>query len=262
MAAENTTNSATLFDRFAAFYDGDYRDYDDDLDALLELAAECGDPILELGCGTGRVMVPIAQAGQRIVGVDISPGLLNVARAKLDRSHVGARAILAQGDLRTCDLAEKDFSLAICTSNTLMHFVTPADQLAVLRNAHRHMRTGGMLFIDLFNPDIPRLLEVNGLMELADQWRDEDAAAQVIKWSVRSVDLAAQLQETLFIYEQVFDDGRVRKTPCPFTVRYLWRNEGELMISAAGFTVEDVWGDFDGSPYSGASDHLIFLARK
>lgn len=251
-----------LFDRFAAFYDGDYRDYDDDLDALLELAVECGDPILELGCGTGRVAIPLAQAGQRVVGVDISPGLLNVARSKLERAVLGSLVSLTQGDLRTFDLAEKEFGLAICTSNTLMHFTTPAEQLAVLRNAHRHLRTGGALFIDLFNPDIPRLLKVNGLMELADQWRDEDADAQVIKWSVRSIDLAEQLQETLFIYEQVFDDGRVRKTLCPFTVRYLWRNEGELMLAAAGFTVEDVWGDFDGSPFGGASDHLIFVARK
>ncbi len=61
-----TADSAAslLFDRFAAFYDGDYRDYDDDIDALLELAAECGDPILELGCGTGRVMLPLAQSKQ------------------------------------------------------------------------------------------------------------------------------------------------------------------------------------------------------
>lgn len=254
--------SARLFDRFARFYDDDYRNYDDDLAAISQLAEEADGPILELGCGTGRVLTPLATLGYPITGIDLSPALLEVARAKLRSTTPAPNATLLGGDLRTFDLPSKEFAFAVCTSNTLMHLNTPEDQLTVLRNAHRHLRPNGLLLIDCFNPDVARLNEINGVTELADQWLDEQTNAQVLKWSVRTVDWAEQLQDTLFIYEEIFADGRTLRTPCPFLLRFLWRNEGELMLEKAGFTVEDVWGDFYGNDYESTSDHLIFLARK
>lgn len=253
---------AAPFDRFARFYDADYRHYDDDLAALADLAADEGDPILELGCGTGRALIPLAAAGHTITGVDISPALLQVTEAKLRGTSYASRVTLHEADLRTFDLPNKAFAFALCTSNTLMHLTTEAEQLAALRNAYRALRPGGLLFLDLFNPDPARLLAVNGLAELADQWDDPATGAQVLKWCVRTVDFANQLQETIFIYEEILPDGQCRRTACPFTLRFLWRGEAELMLQMAGFQVEEVWGDFDGSPYSSASEHLIVLARK
>jgi SAM-dependent methyltransferase len=164
--------------------------------------------------------------------------------------------------MRSFDLPRKDYSFGFCTSNTLMHLTNPADQLTALRNTHRHLRKGGALLLDLFNPDVVRLNEVDGLQELADQWQDEEAGANVLKWVVRSVDWAEQLQDTLFIYEETTSGGVTRRTVCPFTLRFLWRNEAELMLRAAGFVVESVWGDCEGGEYNAASDHLILLARK
>ncbi len=259
---DHTPPHSDPFARFARFYDADYRDYNDDLDAIKHLAKQSGNPILELGCGTGRVLLPLAAAGRIVTGVDISPALLQVASEKLQGESYASRVTLHEADLRTFDLPTKTFTFAFCTSNTLMHLTTPADQLAVLRNVHRHLRPSGLLFIDLFNPDIARLLDVNGVQELADQWEDKTTGAQIYKWSVRTIDLADQLQDTLFIYEEILPDGAVRRTACPFTLRFLWRNEAELMLQAAGFTVETVWGDFEGSPYGNGSEHLILLATK
>lgn len=250
-----------LFDRFARFYDEDYRDYDDDIEAIVTLAAECGDPILELGCGTGRVLLPLVMAGHSITGVDISPALLARAAEKL-RSQGAANARLVEADLRTFDLPEKSFAFAFCTSNTLMHFTGADDQIAVLRNAARHLRPGGRLLIDLFNPDLLRLFAVEGMMELADRWRDAQTGAEVLKWSVRRIDVAEQLQETTFIYEEIFADGRTQRTVCPFILRFLWRSEAELMLQVAGLQVEDVLGSFDGDPYGSDSEHLILIAVK
>lgn len=252
----------SLFDRFARFYDADYRDYDDDLGLILELAEAARGPVLELGCGTGRVMLALASNGYNVTGIDASPALLDVARRKLSAAGLAAKTTLLRGDIRTPNLPEAAFALAVCTSNTLMHLITPADQLAALRAAWRLLKPGGALLLDLFNPDIPRLLEVNGLMELADRWVNDERGGEVIKWSIRSLDLAEQLQETTFIYEETLPTGEVRRTICPFTLRFLWRNEGELMLKAAGFEVDEVWGDFFGTPYDSAGDHLIFLARK
>ncbi|MEZ4870629.1 MAG: class I SAM-dependent methyltransferase [Caldilineaceae bacterium] len=294
--ANATEAMVQIFDRFAHFYDADYRYYQDDLDLILDLAEQYGDPILELGCGTGRVLAPLAQAGHAVTGIDISPALLTIAQTKLDNllatiqhathntQHATREAnvpppvsqspvsgepagppspvSLHQADLRTFDLPAKDFAFAFCTSNTLMHLTTQADQLAVLRNAQRHLRPDGLLLLDLFNPDVARLQAINGIQELADQWEDPASGAQVLKWSVRTVDWAEQIQATLFIYEEILPDGVVRRTVCPFTLRFLWRGEAELLLQQAGFTLEAVWGDFEGNPYDAASEHLILLAVK
>ena len=251
-----------LFDRFARFYDHDYRHYDHDIELIAALADEWGDPILELGCGTGRLLVPLATADHALTGVDISPALLAISRRKLDALDLGERVTLVQTDMRDLALDERNFQFAFCTSNTLMHLTTQQEQLACLRSVHAHMAKDGLLLIDLFNPDLTRLFAVNGVQELADQWVDEATGADVLKWSVRTFDLAEQTQETLFIYEETFADGTVKRTLCPFPLRFLWRSEAELMLQIAGFQVEDVLGDFDGEPYHSASDHLILLAKK
>lgn len=200
------------FDRFARFYDGDYRHYDEDLDLIGHYAGEHGDPILELGCGTGRVLLSLARAGHRLTGIDISPALLERAQARLQQQRLSAQVELLQADLRTFDLPAKNYGFAFCTSSTLMHLTTAQEQLAALRNIARHLRPGGRLLIDLFNPDLPRLFAVEGLMELADRWLDEQTGAEVLKWSVRRLDLAEQLQETLFLYEEIHADGRLERT--------------------------------------------------
>ena len=253
--------TSETFDRFARFYDEDYRDYNDDVEAIVHLAQEMDGPVLELGCGTGRLLLPLAVTGLPVTGVDISPALLERTRAKLATMPNGDQVTLVQGDLRHLELAQRDFAFAFCTSNTLMHLADADDQLAVLKVAAAHLRSGGLLMIDLFHPDVARLLEVQGVMELADQWTREDGT-EVIKWSVRTVDLAEQVQETLFIYEEIAPDGSVRRTRCPFTLRYLWRNEAEVMLRLAGFAIEAVWGDFEGTPYDSQSEHLILLATK
>ena len=257
---DNDTPRAA-FDRFARFYDEDYRHYDEDIEAIVHLAQEMDGPVLELGCGTGRLLLPLAATGLPVTGVDISPALLGRARDKLATIANGEQVQLVEGDLRELALSQRDFAFAFCTSNTLMHLADAADQLATLERAAAHLRPGGLLLIDLFQPDVARWLEVHGVMELADQWTRADGT-EVIKWSVRSVDLAEQLQETLFVYEEIAPDGTVRRTRCPFTLRYLWRNEAELMLRLAGFQIETVWGDCEGTPYDSQSEHLILLATK
>ncbi|MBI3960586.1 MAG: methyltransferase domain-containing protein [Chloroflexi bacterium] len=252
----------TNFDSFAPFYDNDYRNYRDDIQLVVDLAQDAGGAALELGCGTGRVLVPLAATGCRVTGVDSSPALLALARRKAEQAGVTARLRLVEGDLRTFSLAEKGFDFALCVSNTLMHLNTQADQLAALRTAHRHLRPGGRLLVDLFNPDIPHLTAISGVQELADRWQDAERGATVLKWSVRRVDVARQLQETTFIYESVFADGRVEKAVLPFLLRFLWPSEGALLLEKAGFRVEELWGDCDGNDYTSESERLIFLATK
>lgn len=257
----------STFDRFARFYDADYRQYDEDIDTIVDFAVAADGPILELGCGTGRLLLPLAHAGCQVTGIDSSPALLALARHKLARHHLQNRVTLVEADMRTFDVKAHaseagGHAFAFCTSNTLMHLTTQAEQRSALRRTWQHLAPGGQLLLALFNPDVRRLVDVAGVQELADRWFDPSTGAEVIKWSVRTVDWAHQIQETLFIYEEIFADGRVQRTSCPFTLRFLWRSEAELMLSQAGFILDDVWGSFEEDPYDTGSELLILVAHK
>lgn len=258
---EYSSAAEEQFNKFARFYDDDYRHYQDDFDLICAIADDCGDPILELGCGTGRVLLPLAERGHSVSGIDISPNLLTVAQGKIDQLDEPSRLTLVHGDIRSVVLPTTNFRFAYCVSNTLMHCTTQNDQLMVLQNAFRHLAVGGLLLIDLFNPDLVALSEVAGLQELADSWRTS-SGSQVLKWSIRTVDPATQLQETCFIYEELTKEGNAKKTACPFTLRYLWPSEGKLLLELAGFELLSVWGSFDCEAHHSGSERLIFLAQK
>lgn len=268
------------FDGFARFYDGDYRDYNDDIPLVLKTARAAGRAALELGCGTGRVLLPLAEAGYDVVGIDRSAALLAIARHKLAKLGYAApaagsetpesearadgswRVRLAQADMTDFRLGQREFDFAFVVSNTLMHVTTQAGQMEALRCASRHLRPGGRLLIDLFNPDVAYLESIAGIQELADSWVDEKSGAQVLKWTTRYVDWARQIQETDFVYEEIFPDGRNAQTRLSFPLRFWWPEEGAMLLEQAGFVVDELYGDLDGSPYQPDSERLIFIARK
>ncbi len=250
------------FDAFARFYDDDYRDYTDDIPLVVQTALTAGRAALELGCGTGRVLIPLAQAGCQVIGVDKSATLLAIARRKAARHGCAARIRLALADMTAFQLTQTEIDFVFVVSNTLMHLTTQADQLLALECAHRHLRVGGLLLIDLFNPDVAYLESISGIQELADRWEDPKSGAQVLKWTTRYLDAAQQLQGTLFIYEEKFADGRTAQTQLSFPLRYWWPDEGARLLEQAGFAVDELLGDFDGSPYGQDGERLIFIARK
>ena len=250
------------FDAFARFYDGDYRDYTDDIALVVQTAQKAGRAALELGCGTGRVLIPLADAGCDPVGIDRSAALLALARGKAAQHGHASRIGLVQGDMTAFRLAQTAFDFVFVVSNTLMHLTTEAEQVQALECAHRHLRAGGLLLIDLFNPDAAYLESISGVQELADRWEDAERNTQVLKWTTRSLDAARQLQHTLFIYEELFPDGRSAQTRLSFPLRFWWPDEGGRLLEKAGFAVDDLLGDFDGSPFQPHSERLIFIARK
>lgn len=249
------------FDRFARFYDLDYESFQEDVAMYLGFAERTGGPLLELGCGTGRLLLPLAEAGYQITGVDMSEQMLAIARAKLDEAGLSDHATLIQDDMRAVRLDQR-YRLAFIAINSFMHLTTMEDQLAALRVWREALVPGGLLIIDLYNPNPQRLLEADGRVELQGRWFDPDTGATVMKHFSRTLDDARQLQHVLFIYDEVFPDGALRRTLAPFQARYVFRFEGELLLDKAGFTPEQVYGSYDLDPYTGESERMIFVARR
>lgn len=248
------------FDAFARYYDADYGAIDDDVAFYRELARSCGGRVLEVMCGSGRLLLPLAQAGLRVAGIDISGAMLARARERLRAAGLLDRVELSEGDICGC-APQGPFGLAIVAINSFMHLLTTEQQLAALGQIHDALRPGGTLALDLFNPDAARLAEQNGALALDKQFALAEGA-RVHKFVAQQADMAAQINHVTFLYDELDADGRVTRCALPFRMRWLYRYELEHLLARAGFALEHVYGSYDLDEYRSDSDLILAVARK
>ncbi len=249
------------FDIYARFYDPDLGEWDDDVQMYEQYAARCGSPILELGCGTGRVLLPLARQGYRLTGIDASAKMLERARAKFAAEDLAGLVTLVHQEMRELELDER-FNMAFAALNSFAHLHTTEDQLSALAQIHRHLNPGGLLILDLFNPDMGRLLDSRGQMTLAKAMADPETGHRLMRFYTEEVDLGRQLIHTTYIVDEIDAGGRMQRTLFPFTLRYLFRYELELLLRHAGFEIEAIYGTYDLDEFSGESEKLIAVAQK
>jgi ubiquinone/menaquinone biosynthesis C-methylase UbiE len=251
----------------AEFYDYvvPYRDRPD-VAFFVEAAKEAGTPVLEVGCGTGRILIPTARAGVQITGLDLSPNMLEVGRRRLlaEAEDVRSRALLIQGDMRTFELPEQ-FRLVTLPFRPFQHLTTVKDQLACLERIQRHLVEDGVLILDIFNPKMEALTADNVGVEMSDEpeFTMPDGRKVIRRHKIVSRDVANQIQQVELIYYVTHPDGRQERLVQAFPMRYLFRFEAEHLLARAGFEVENLYADYDKSPYgSKYPGELIFVARK
>lgn len=233
---------------------------DRDLAFWESLAAECGGPALELACGTGRVALPLARAGHDITGLDLSPYQLAVARRKLAResAEVQARVRFLEGDMSDFALDER-FGLIIIAFRSFQALLTREQQGACLRRCHEHLREGGRLAIDVFNPKLSLLAA--GAMNL--QAEHAGPGGTVIHETGRAeYDLANQSLVWTPRYECTGPDGPTEVHEYVTRLRYFFRFEIEWMLEACGFEMAALYGDFDRCPFTAESPEMVFVARR
>lgn len=238
--------------------------FDADLPLYRELAQQLGGVVLEVACGSGRVLVPIAQAGHRIVGLDASPHMLALAREKLDHAgpEVSSRAKLVETEMRDFDLGET-FDLAIIAVKSLAYLVRREDQQRTLGTIARHLRPGGLLALDLMNPSPTWLLEPPGsLRQDLVRYVPEMGATVTRTETVVNTDRATQVRTIRSAYEVVRDDGSVMKRFVEWPYRYIYRFEAELLLEHAGFEVAGLYGGYQREPFMSESPTMLFLARR
>ena len=233
-------SSESPYDEIARLYDPWSRSVTEDVDFYVELARESGGPVLELGVGTGRIAVPTAAAGVRVIGVDSSPGMLEVCRERAELAGVADLVDLRLGDFRDPPV-DGTFALVTCPFRSLLHLHTDEERLAVFTAARRLLGPGARLAFDVFEPDPDdvehthrRWLEREpGIWERAE-WDD---GARTLTLSVRGVDGAA-------------------------TMVLAWLSPGEwrALLERAGFEIEAQYGWFDRRPYRDGAD-TVWLAR-
>ena len=237
-----------------------------DVDFFVQAAKQAGSPVLELGCGTGRVLIPTARAGISIVGLDASSRMVGVCRQRLDGepTEVRSRVRLAQADMRGFELGQA-FRLVTIPFRPFQHLLTVADQLSCLASIRRHLVDDGTLVFDVFNPSLEFLANRPLNEEMGDEpdFSTPDGRHVTRRFKTVTHDRFNQINQGELIYYVTHPDGREERIVHSFSFRYLFRFELEHLLVRAGFIVEHVYAGYDGSAYGSTyPGELVIVARK
>lgn len=244
------------YGRIADLYEAEHRGWTDDLDLYQALAARAGGPVLELGCGTGRVAIALAEAGYEVLGIETSEAMLDIARAKVRGRKLPIT--FAHGDMRRFS-SRRAFGLVVCALNTLLHLQTADDVRDTLVAASRVLRPGGLLAFDIINPAPDLLAMRDGVVRRQSTFAgpEDTEVTHFVSWDI---DPVAQTIETAHYYDWLTDEGLVRRRTTSFRLRYLERAEVEGAIRAAGFSSVELYGNSQLDPFDPCGDRMVVLA--
>ncbi|MCI0438432.1 MAG: class I SAM-dependent methyltransferase, partial [Chloroflexi bacterium] len=203
MVSRNDYDSA-----HARYYDYFSHGLAGDATFYVEEAVKAGSPVLELGCGTGRVTIPVAQAGVEIVGLDLSESMLAVAKEKVASlgGETRKRIEFAHGDMGSFYLNRR-FKLAIIPYRSFIHLLTPDDQRQALHRIRDHLEGGGRLAFNVFDPRLDWIVDEHHFPEAPlrkhNEFINPETGNRVIVWAARQYDLERQLMKEDRIFEEV-----------------------------------------------------------
>lgn len=243
---------------FAELYDLFYADFADDLDMYRGFADRTGGSILEIGSGTGRVALALAEERHTVVGLELSDALRVVAQQKADRAQLTDRVTFVAGDMRRFK-RDQYFGLIIIPLNTFLHNLTLDDQLATLACCKKHLRPGGLLVLDCFTPD-PAHAADDGRLIVQRSVIDQETGRPAVLLLSRATDWHQQLQEITYFIDRVDGNGLVQRAILSTAYRFIFRHELRLLLKAGGFDVKDEYGSYDLDPVGPGSDKLIVVA--
>lgn len=237
-----------------------------DVEFYIDEARAANGPVLEVGCGTGRVLIPTARAGVPITGLDESTAMLARCRATLrdESPDVQSRVDLHAGDMRAFELG-RTFGLVTIPFRPFQHLLTVEDQLACLSCIRQHLEKRGRLILDLFNPSLDFLVNrpIGVVMPEGAPITLPDGRQLERSFRVVEQDRFTQVNRIELIYDVTHTDGRKERRVHAFRMRYLFRYEAEHLLARSGFAVEHLYAGYDRSPYGSTyPGELIFVARR
>lgn len=231
----------TLYDSIARIYDPWSRSVTEDVAFYVDAAVGSRGPVVELAVGTGRIAVPIAKAGVRVIGVDTSPEMLRRASEYATAEGVAELVDLRVGDLREPPVHER-VPLAICPFRSLLHMETEAEKFRALAAARSLLEPEGRFVFDVFAPSEDDIAETH------DRWLErEPGIEERAVWDEGSRTLSLSV--------------RSRGVSATFGLHWLSEPEWLSLLDRAGFVIEAVYGWFDRRPFAGEEDMIFVCAR-
>lgn len=246
-----------LYSEFAEQYDERFPGQtsigvDGDIAFYTRLAREAQGPVVELGAGTGRVAIPIVLAGVRVLGLDLSPQMLAIARRKAAEQQIERELGLAVADMRSFALT-RPAALITIPARAFLHNLTTEDQLATLAACRAALRPGGRLALNVFNPNLELIAR---WMQLPPEEREQPGDLMPETLESRDYDPSEQRVDTRMRMRA--PDGR---SVVAIRLRWVYRFEMEHLFARSGFEVEALYGDFEGSSFDITSTELVWVAK-
>jgi len=246
-------------------YDSAYSSKADlrDVPFYVEMAQLTGGPVLEIGCGTGRVLLEIAARGIEIEGLDFSEDQLRVLEAKLHALAPGIRdrIRLHRADMRNFAL-DRRFRMITAPFRPLQHLYTVADQIAAFRAVRKHLLPDGLFVFDLFYPNYRLLEEDQGEERLDLEWPDPDKPGRIIRrYFVReAIDKLHQVFKGHFIFRTFDGEQIVEEEREPLQMSYYAYPQLLLLFEQCGFRIAEEFGSFARDPIEICKE-MIFVLR-
>jgi len=231
---------ASLYDPIAGFYDDWSRSVVEDISFYVEEGRRARGPVIELGVGTGRIAVPLAAQGVRVIGVDSSAGMLAVCRERGRSAGVEHLLDLRLGDLSDPPVQDR-VELVLCPFRAYLHLRDATERLRAFRAARELLQPGGRLVFDVFAPGRDDILETH------DRWLErEPGIFERARWDTRARTLTLSV--------------RSHEQETTMSLSWLHPDEWRETLRRAGFEVEALYGWFDRRPYEGGED-TVWIAR-
>ena len=256
---DEPTDGSSGWDDYAPYYDWENTRTIGRRDVAFwrGLAVREGAPVLELGCGTGRVLVPLARTGLPVIGIDRSAPILDFARRRARRLPPGVRPVIVRGDIRALPFPRGSFGLVVAPYGMLQSLIRDRDLTTALVEAARVLPRGGLLGVDLV-PDLPHWDEYTKTARLAGRLRTGSAVTLIE--SVRQ-----DRGRSLTIFHETFVERRGHRTRRRrFALTFRTRSIREMArrLTAAGFRVDATLGDYQGGPWDPRAQVWLLLARR
>jgi SAM-dependent methyltransferase len=242
----------------AELYDILFGDLEFDRGFYLELARAARGPVLEVACGTGRILIPCLQAGVRIEGIDNSQPMLDALLRKA--AALGLKALVRQVDMREFALPGR-YALIFIAFNGFVHALTTEDQLRTLRKCREHLSPGGMLVFNIFYPGLEILAGTEGVPVLEHEALHPTTGLPVRIFDTRTLKRVEQIQHSSIEIQELDAEGQIRASHRSETaMRWTFKPEMELLLRVSGFPRWQICGGFDRRPLVREDDLMVVFA--
>lgn len=256
-------------DVYESEYEGFFAEFYDiiqstayDVPAYVNFAKEFGTPILELGCGTGRLLIPLAKSGFTITGIDSSSDMLAICRLKLDRegAEVKSRVSIVNADMRGFNL-EKQFRFIFAACNTINHLTITEHLTNTLECVHKHLTKDGVFIVDNSVPDIASMVGSNGKEEISE-YVHPVTGRRIVDHFKPTYDFLNQIGHEDIVLEEYEEAEMIRRASCKVTLTYFFPRELRIILQLCGFEVFKEYGSLKGDRLTSGSGEMVFVCHK
>ena len=247
-------------ENWSDIYDSLHSWLTDDISFYVEEATKSGGPVLELGCGTGRIVIPIAQAGISVTGLDLSETMLEMAHKKLSEpENRGLDIELVNANI--CDFSlNRLFKLIIIPFNGFLSLLTVEEEIKALENIKQHLEPDGKFIFNIFTPDLDMLVQEGDQVFHLRDVIDPITGQKFIVYHQSRYDNFSQIINVRMIIEELTSKGNVaQKIYRNYQLRYIHRWEMYHLLKLSGFSVEELYGDFNHTQFDEYSTEMVWV---